>query len=202
MSKRVTIYQLDTGYLIESEESEHAITSKDNMIAKVQELLGISRPKQVKKTEVPVTYPTEQKPATAPQLGILSELVGTWPITRGDYMVPDAVPLPNNERVKYFETVDGRILIKYKSSKIYTAFDEINKLLDMSRVDNELENVPPEYSSNQRTCIRQFMIAVRNGLKPGDSIELDPDKDFRPILKRPSIIEHERGTLERVSIDN
>ena len=46
------------------------------------------------------------------------------------------------------------------------------------------------------------MIAVRNWLKPGDSVELDPDKDFRPILKRPSTIEHERGTLEHVFLDD
>ena len=202
MSKIVTIYQLDTGYLIETEDSEHAITSKDNMIAKVRELLGISRPKQAKTTEAPTIIPAEQKPATAPHFGILSELVGTWPINRGDYMVPDAVPIPNNERVKYFETFDGRILIKYKSSKIHTTFDEINRLLDISRVDNELEHVPQRFSSNQRTCIRQFMIAVREGLKPGDSVELDPDKDFRPILKRPSTIEHERGTLEQVSLED
>jgi hypothetical protein len=202
MLKTVTIYQLDTGYLIKTEDSEHAITSKDNMIAKVSELFGISRPKQVKKIEAPATIPTEQKTATAPQFGILSALAGTWPTNMDDYMVPDAVPIPNNEKVKYFETFDGRILIKYKSSKIYTTFDEINRLLDMSRVDNELEHVTQEFSSNQRTCIRQFMIAVRNGVKPGDSVELDPDKDFRPILKRPSTIEHERGTLERVSIDD
>ena len=202
MSKIVTIYQLDTGYLIETEDSEHAITAKDSMIAKVRELLGITRPKQEKKTEVPATIPSEQKPTTAPQFGILSALAGTWPINKGDYIVPDAVSIPNNEKVKYFETFDGRILIQYKSSKIYTTFDEINKLLDMSRVDNELEHVPPEYSSNQSTCIRQFMIAVRNGLKPGGSVELDPDKDFRPILSRPSTIEHEHGTLEQVSIDD
>ena len=201
MSKIVTIYQLDTGYLIESEDSEHAITSKDNMIAKVRELLGITRPKQEKRTEVPATIPSEQKPATAPQFGILSDLAGTWASTKGDYMVPDAVPIPNNENVKFFETVDGRILIKYKSSEIYTTFDEINQLLDMSDVNHELQHAPKEFSSNQRTCIRQFMIAVRNGLKPGGSVELDPDKDFRPILKRPSTIEHERGTLEQVSID-
>ena len=188
MSKIVTIYQLDTGYLIKTEDSEHAITSTDGMISKVRELLGISRPKQVKKIEAPATTPSEQKPVTTPQFGILSALAGTWPINRGDYIVPDAVPIPNNERVKFFETFDGRILIKYKSSKIYTAFDEINRLLDTSRVDNELEHVPKEFSSNQRTCIRQFMIAVRNGLKPGGSVELDPDKDFRPILKRQSTI--------------
>ena len=202
MSKIVTIYQLDTGYLIETEDSKHAITSKDSIITKVRELLGITRSKQDIKMEAQATIPTEQKPGAAPQFGILSPLAGTYPINAGDYMVPDAVPIPNNERVKYFETFDGRILIKYKSSKIYTTFDEINQLLDMSRVDNELEHIPHEYSSNQRTCIRQFMIAVRNGVKPGDSVELDPDKDFRPILKRPSTIEHERGTLERVSIDD
>lgn len=202
MSKIVTIYQLDTGYLIETEDSEHAITSKDGMISKVRELLGISRPKQEKNAEAPTITPTEQKPITTPQFGILSALAGTWPINRGDYMVPDAVPIPNNENVKFFETFDGRILIKYKSSKIYTTFDEINQLLAISRVDNELEHVSQDFSSNQRTCIRQFMIAVRNGLKPGDSVELDPDKDFRPILKRPSTIEHERGTLEQVSIDD
>lgn len=202
MSKIVTIYQLDTGYLIETENSEHAITSKDGMIAKVSELLGISRPKRDTNTKAPLGTPTEQKPVTALPFDILSPLAGTWPINKGEYMVPDAVPLPNNERVKYFETIDGRILIKYKSSKIYTTFNEINKLLDMCRAGNELEHVPPEYSSNQRTCIRQFMIAVRNGLKPGDSVELDPDKDFRPILKRPSTIEHERGTLEQVFLDD
>ena len=202
MSKIVTIYKLDTGYLIETENSEHAITSNDSMVAKVRELLGITQSKQDKKIEAPATIPTEQKPVKASQFGILSALSGAWPINAGDYMVPDAVPIPNNERVKYFETFDGRILIKYKSSKIYTTFDEINQLLDMSRVDNELEHIPHEYSSNQRTCIRQFMIAVSNGLKPGDSVELDPDKDFRPILKRPSTIEHERGTLEQVSIDD
>ncbi|MCK5138236.1 MAG: hypothetical protein KAQ85_00200 [Thermodesulfovibrionia bacterium] len=172
------------------------------MISKVRELLGISRPKQEKNAEAPTITPTEQKPITTPQFGILSALAGTWPINRGDYMVPDAVPIPNNENVKFFETFDGRILIKYKSSKIYTTFDEINQLLAISRVDNELEHVSQDFSSNQRTCIRQFMIAVRNGLKPGDSVELDPDKDFRPILKRPSTIEHERGTLEQVSIDD
>lgn len=173
------------------------------MIAKVRELLGITRPKQDKKIEAPANIPTEQMPVAAPQFGILSALSGTWPINVGDYMVPDAVPIPNNERVKFFETFDGRILIKYKSSKIYTMFDEINRLLDISQVDNELEHAPQEFSSNQRTCIRQlFMIAVSNGLKPGDSVELDPDKDFRKILNRPSIIEHERGTLEQVSIDD
>ena len=198
MSKIVTIYQLDTGYLIETEESEHAITSKDNMIAKVRELLGISRPKQGKKVEAPVITPVVQKPAITPQFGILSALAGTWPINAGDYMVPDAVPIPNNENVKYFETIDGRILIKYKSSEIYTTFDEINQLLDMSDVNYELKYVPKEFSSNQRTGIRQFMIAVRDGLKPGDSVDLDPDKDFRPVLNRPSTIEYERGTLERV----
>lgn len=46
------------------------------------------------------------------------------------------------------------------------------------------------------------MIAVRNGLKPGGSVELDPDKDFRPMLNRTSSIEHERGTLEQVSLDD
>lgn len=202
MSKIVIIYKLDTGYLIETEDTKHAITSKDSMIAKARELLGITRSKQDKKIEVPATIPPEQKPVKAQQFGILSALAGTWPINTGDYMVPDAVQIPNNERVKYFETFDGRILIKYKSSKIYTTFDEINQLLDMSRVDNELEHVPNEFSPNQRTCIRQFKITVRDGLKPGDSVELDPDKDFRPILSRPSTIEHERGTLEQVSIDD
>lgn len=45
------------------------------------------------------------------------------------------------------------------------------------------------------------MIAVRNGLKSGDSVELDPDKDFRPILNRPPIIENERGILKHVFLD-
>lgn len=198
MSKIVTISQLDTGYLIETEESKHAITSKDNMIAKVRELLGISRPKLGNKANVPVITPMEQKPAITLQFGILSSLPGTWPINKSDYMVPDAVPIPNNEKVKYFETFDSRLLIKYRSSKVYTTFDEINQLLDMSGVDNELEHVPLELSSNQRTCIRQFMIAVREGLKAGDSVDLDPDKDFRPVLNRTSTIEYERGTLERV----
>jgi len=45
------------------------------------------------------------------------------------------------------------------------------------------------------------MIAVRNGLKPRSSVELDPDKDFRSILNRTSIHEYERGTLESVEAD-
>ena len=38
--------------------------------------------------------------------------------------------------------------------------------------------------------------------KRGVSVELDPDKDFRPILKRQSTIEHERGALEHVFLDD
>ena len=71
----------------------------------------------------------------------------------------------------------------------------------LSKVDHgsELLHVPSGvFSSNQRTCIRQFMIAVREGLKPGDSVELDPDKDYRRLLNGSSISEYERGTLESV----
>lgn len=182
MSKTLTIQQLDTGYLIETEESKHAITSHDVMIAKIRELLGITRRKHSKTIEPTIDTITTTKPVCLPRFGILSEQTGTWPINRGDYLVPDAVPLPINEKVTYFETFDGRLLIKYRNTSVNTTFDEIKQLLNMSNVDNELKHVPQELSSNHRTCIRQFMIAVRGGLKSGDSVELDPDKDFRPLL--------------------
>lgn len=202
MLKTVTIHQLDIGYLIETEDSKYAITSKDSMIAKVHELLGISQQKQAEKKEAPLIIPTEQLTATTPQFGILSALVGTWPINKGDYIVPDAVPIPNNEKVTYFETFDGRVLIQYRTSEVYTTFDEINQLLDVSPVNKELKHIPRDLPQDKKTSIKQFMIAVRNGLKSGDSIDLDPDKDFRPILKRSSVIEHERGTLKQVSIED
>lgn len=198
MSKTITINQLDTGYLIESEESKHAITSHDAMISKIRELLGITRRTHSKTIKPMVDTITTERPVGLPKFGILSEQTGTWPINMGDYMVPDAVPLPINEQVTYFETFDGRLLIKYRNTSVNTTFDEINQLLNMSNVDNELQHVPQELSSNHRTCIRQFMIAVRGGLKPGDSVELDPDNDFRPLLSRPSTIGLERGTLKDV----
>lgn len=197
MSKTIIIHQLDTGYLVESKDSKHAITSKDSMIAKVRELLGISRQKQEVKKEIPNTIPAKEQPATAPQLDNTSVLADTTHINKGEYMVPDAVPLPNNEKVTYFETLDGRLLIKYQTTSILTTFDEINQFLIGCKEGDEFKIIPLELSSKRKTCLRQFMIAVRNGLKPGDSIDLDPDKDFRP-LNISSNIEYERGTLELV----
>jgi len=204
MRTTITISKIDTGFLIVSEDSMHAITSKDAMIAKVRELLDITR-RPTHRTEnkdisykAAITTHDKEKPENGLKLTPSVQFKGIQHINSTYYLVPDAVQIPNNKNVTYFETQDGRLRIQYKSGIIHTTFDEINKLLDVSTKDHELEHVPNTFSSNQRTCIRQFMIAIRGGLKPGDSIDLDPDKDFRPILNRKSTIEHERGTLEEL----
>ena len=198
MAKTITIHQLDTGYLILSEEGQHAITSNDVMIAKVRDIFGIQQRRQPQTTEENIDTTPTKAPENRPRFGILSELAGTWPINTCDYMVPDPVPLPNNQKVTYFETVDGRLLIKYRTTGVNTTFEEIQLLLDTSEEGSELKHIPSEMSSNYKTCIRQFMIAVRAGLKSGDSVDLDLDKDFRPVLNRTSVHEYERGTLKDV----
>jgi len=196
----ITISKIDTGFLVVAEDSMHAITSNDKMIDKVRELLDISLPKQEIQPQPPTTIPFTEQLAVPPQLDSTSPLINTLPIKRSDYIVPDPVPLPNNKNVTYFETKEGRLLLKYSTTSILTTFDEINQFLEGCREGDELKNIPSELSQKRKTCIRQFMIAVRNGLKPGDSIELDPDKDFRP-LNISSNIEYERGTLEEIMVD-
>lgn len=219
----VTIEKLDTGYLIESDEQRFALTSNDVMIAKVRELLNISRrirpsvptesTEQIK-SEIPHQIPEPTPPTTTKlkdamveakhnnlKYGILSNFTenGKWPIKKEDFIVPELISIPANEKVKYAETEDGRILIEYQSGRVYTAWEEIIGMLSTIKPGSELLNVPHGFSSNQRTCIRQFMIAVRdNGIKPGNSIDLDPDKDFRKQLDRSSQPEYEAGTLKEV----
>lgn len=200
MHRTITIQQLDTGYFIQAEDreqsitspneiikkvSEHGITSNDAMIAKVRELLGISYKKTVQSKPVPEH--TE----------VYLKLLDTN-INKSHFLVPEGVPLPNNKGVLFQETRDGRVLLTYKNGRVVTSFPEIKHLIDISDENKELEHVPTNLSSNQRTCIRQFMIAVKLGLKPCDSLTLDPDKDFRRMLNRSSMPEYERGTLERV----
>ena len=226
----VSIVKLDSGFLIISGNERHSISSNDKLIAKVRELLNI--PVTHKKKLVDKSTATEmqtpemqttkisktikQPPITTNlkdaldmkkgnlKFGIITSHNenGKWPIKQSDYLVPELISIPNNEKVTYAETLDQRIVVEYKTGKIYTTWDEITNMLSEIDTGNELLHVPVGFSSNQRTCIRQFMIAVRdNGLKAGDSVNLDPDKDFRKQLHMSSAIEYERGTLKEVMAD-
>lgn len=222
---RVLIVKLDSGFLISTKNERHSIASNDKLIAKVRELLNIPvthKKKLVDKpaatemqtTEIPTTI--KQPPTTTnlkdaldlkkgnSKFGIITSHNenGKWPIKQSDYLVPELISIPNNEKVTYAETLDQRIVIGYKTGKIYTTWDEITDMLSKIDTGDELLHVPVGFSSNQRTCIRQFMIAVRDyGLNAGDSVNLDPDKDFRKQLDRSSTIEYECGTLKEVMAD-
>lgn len=199
----VTITQLDTGYLIESAEQRFALTSNDTMIAKVRELLNIPR-RQRPSTPIEPTKPKTKPDETTPQIsdkqkyGIITPLIenGKWPIKKSDYLVPELISIPNNEKVKFAETSDKRIVIEYDSGRVFTTWDEITDMFSKINKGSELLHVPVGFSRNQRTCIRQFMIAIRKGLRAGDSIHLDPDKEFRKQLDRSSQPEYESGTLK------
>lgn len=202
MKKTIIVQKLDTGYLItlnedETRVSDHAMTSADGMVAKIRELfdIGTKNAHRKKTTEI-INKPTSEKI----KYGILSELPGKWPIKKEDCLVPDPVPLPNNDKVTFLETGDSRLNLKYRSANVYTSWDEIGQLLGWCHIPgDELKIVPDELASNSKTAIRQFMIAVRDwDVKPGSSIDLDPDNDFRPMLNRSSAHEYERGTLEEV----
>jgi hypothetical protein len=211
---QVIITKLDSGYLVSSENEVHSILSKDKMIAKVRELLDISTtPKKKISNDVQTTSLVTQSPhptITKEQIddtksndircGILSDFTDSknWPIKQSECLVPELISIPTNENVRYAETSDERIHIKYKTGRINTTWAEITGMLDKIKPGSELLHVPPGFSSNQRTCIRQFMLAIREGLKPGDSVELDPDKDFRKQLDRSSQPEYERGTLKEI----
>lgn len=206
MSKTITIKQLDTGYIVQLYESDslvsqHAATSNDGMISKVRKLLEIDR-RSTQIRNVHDTRTTEKSGhilANKPKYGILTELPGKWPIKKDECLVPELVPLPNNQKVIYAETQDNRVMLKYRSAYVYTTWAEIADLILTTTKGNELANVPLEFASNQKTAIRALMIAVRDcNLKPGDSVNLDPDKDFRKQLNRSSMPEYERGTLEDV----
>ena len=219
--KTLIITKLDTGYYLESDDEKHGISSNDKLIAKIRDIFDISttskKRNEVDKPIVKSTNPIQPKPPTTTKLkdaldikkgslkfGIITSHNenGKWPIKQSDYLVPELISIPNNEKVTYAETLDQRIVVEYKTGKIYTTWDEITNMLSEIDTGNELLHVPVGFSSNQRTCIRQFMIAVRdNGLKAGDSVNLDPDKDFRKQLHISSAIEYERGTLKEVMAD-
>lgn len=196
--EKVIIKRLDSGYTVQLENEDevlacHATSSNDGMIARVRELFGINRKAIINKAVC------EKKKNNHPTYGILTELPGKWPIKKSEQLVPEVVPIPNNDLTKYAETLDGRLLIEYRTNKIYTNWDEISKMVLNSTPKYEMEVIPTDMSSNSRTAIRQFMIATRDyGVVPGLSVELDPDKDYRLQLNRNSMPEYERGTLETV----
>lgn len=201
MKKTIIVQKLDTGYLItlnedETRVSDHALTSPDGMVAKIRELFDIGAKSAQHKKTPKITDTTLPKI----KYGILGELPGKWPIKKEEFLVPDPVPLPNNQKVTFLETHDKRLNLKYRSANVYTTWDEIYHLLGKWKIPNdELIGILPDTPSNSKTAIRQFMIAVRDwNVKPGSSMDLDPDKDFRKQLNRSSMPEYERGTLEEV----
>lgn len=223
---QLLIVKLDTGFLIITENERHSIASNDKLIAKVRGRLDI--PTASKKKNMLPELKTEQvvepQPKTIESLtphlppgttklkealdlkthnvkfGILSSFTenGKWPIKKSDYLVPELISIPNNEKVRYAETSDSRIFIEYKTGRIYTTWEEITDMLSKIKPGSELLHVPVGFSSNQRTCIRQFMLAIRDGLKAGDSVELDPDKEFRKQLNTKIMHSSEAGTLETI----
>ena len=197
----INIRKLDTGYYISSKNEEHGIESTEDAIIKIKYILGMTPTEQ---SNVPVINKkpyVEPTAATKQRYGIITELIknSKWPINKSDFLVPELISIPNNKIVVYGETIDGRVCIQYRTSKVYTTFEEIDNMLSKTNPGSELLHVQGGmFSSNQRTCIRQFMISVREGLKPGDSVELDPDKKYRKMLNGSSIPKYERGTLESV----
>lgn len=251
----LNIKKLDTGFLLTTEDQQHAITSPDNMVSKAMELLDISKPhiktpiklkdrgveptpatnkpdkqnapdglstnnvcdpKPLKTTDEPDTSKVDNPKAKEgipsasnnQKYGILEpafEGIG-WPIKQSEFIVPELIKTPLNENVRYAEAEDGRILVEYKQGRnigrVYSTWEEIDTMLFKTKPGSELLVVKAgDFTGSQRTAIRQFMIGVRAGLKKGDSVEIDPDKDFRPMLNRSSVVEGERGTLESVGGD-
>ena len=206
--KTVKITELDSGYFIEYGNCKHAVTSKNEMLEKIIEIFNIvtliykpDKPPAIKESIAKeISIPIHEPKITGHETyGILSDQpTGTFPIKHSDFLVPEMISIPNNEKVKFAETYDKRLLIEYGGAKVYTTWTEICDMVDSCHKGQETKAIPFTLIKNKRTAIRQFMIAVRDGLKPRASVELDPDKDFRPLLSRSSIHEYERGTLESV----
>ena len=223
----LTFKKLDSGFLLKTEDEQHAINSPDRAIAKIRELMGISKPVKGKakheqtapeksnSSSIKITpqHPNKEEinkrelPPVADnqRYGILEPLTknSKWPIKTVDFIVPELISVPNKTSVRYAETDDERILIEYYTGRnvgrVYTTWEEINDMVVKIEPGSELLYVKAgDFTSSQRTAIRQFMIAVRDGLKKGDSIELDPDKEFRAVLNRQSVIESELGRLDEL----
>lgn len=218
--KTVRITELDSGYFIEHGQCKHAFTSKNEMLEKIIEIFKVvtfDKPDEPPAIKEPVPITEEilqpipiQKEELEPIIrqtghetyGILTDQPrGTFPIKQSDFLVPEMISIPNNQKVTFGETYDKRLLLEYGGAKVYTTWTEICNMVDSCHKGQESEAIPFTLIKNKRTAIRQFMIAVRNGLKPRSSVELDPDKDFRSILNRASTHEYERGTLESVEAD-
>ena len=117
-------------------------------------------------------------------------------------LVPELILVPGNSVLKYGETLDGEIILEYGTNKAHTTWDIINYVVDnMKNTDGINTFLPDSFSKKKKIAFRRFISAVVDGLKPGDSVEIDPDKEFRPLLNQSSMIEGERGTLEAVSVD-
>lgn len=194
--------------------SKYTIASPDEISETKTPIETTANTNHVKTDSVLANVPTKINKSDIPpaannqRYGILESLDDNskWPIKKSDFIVPELISIPTNENVRFAETEDSRLLIEYKSGRnvgrVYTTWDEINTMLFKSKPGSELLQVKSgDFASGQRTAIRQFMIGVRAGLKKGDSVGLDPDRDFRPLLKQSSVIEGERGTLEAVCAD-
>ena len=156
-------------------------------------------PPQIKPQEVQEqSTKLEPKPTPAPERGPL-EVIPYF--LHSDITTPDFVALEKfSMRLKYGETKDGKLVIKYDTNYIYTTW------LDMRRLIESLPNkfkftgvkLLEDKSPNKSTALRLFIRAVVGGLREGQAAgsQVDPDADFRPVLNQDTHIAKDAGKLE------
>lgn len=93
--------------------------------------------------------------------------------------------------LRYGETENGSLCIRYLSGVIYTTWDDAENMYTCYKKSNYKPSVEGN-AGNKQTALNQFMKAMDAGLKRKEySDPVDPDDDFRPHLK--SVIDTSTG---------